>query len=97
MTEAAWMACTDPGLMLEFLRGRAGERKLLLFACACCRGLGRDHLLSEQGLSVLQAVERYGAGQGSLLAIRRVLSCNPFARGGYDPVPDRVQPQRAAR
>ena len=45
----------------------------------------------------MQAVERYGAGHGSLLAIRRVLSCNPFARGGYDPVPDRVQPQRAAR
>lgn len=45
----------------------------------------------------MQAVERYGAVRGSLLAIRRVLSCNPFARGGYDPVPDRIQSQRAAR
>jgi len=45
----------------------------------------------------MQAVERYGAGRGSLLAIRRVLSCNPFARGGYDPVPERIQAQRAAR
>lgn len=43
----------------------------------------------------MEAVERYGAGRGSLLAVRRVLSCNPLARGGYDPVP---QPsQRAAQ
>lgn len=40
----------------------------------------------------MEAVERYGAGHGSLLAIRRLLSCNPFARGGYDPVPQRRQP-----
>ena len=36
----------------------------------------------------IEAVERHGAGRGSLLAIRRVLSCNPFARGGFDPVPE---------
>ena len=37
MTEAEWLAGTDPRPMLEFLRGKAGERKLRLFACACCR------------------------------------------------------------
>jgi uncharacterized protein len=35
----------------------------------------------------IEAVERYGALRGSAMAIRRVVSCNPFARGGYDPVP----------
>jgi putative membrane protein insertion efficiency factor len=34
-----------------------------------------------------EAIERYGAARGSVMAIRRVLSCNPFTRGGYDPVP----------
>lgn len=34
----------------------------------------------------VEAVERYGALKGSLLAVRRVLSCNPLSRGGYDPV-----------
>ena len=31
MDEATWLACADPQRMLEFLRGRAGERKLRLF------------------------------------------------------------------
>lgn len=35
----------------------------------------------------LEAVEKYGALKGSLLAMWRILRCNPFSRGGYDPVP----------
>lgn len=34
-----------------------------------------------------QAVYKYGAIKGSLMAIWRVLRCNPFVPGGYDPVP----------
>lgn len=34
----------------------------------------------------IEAVEKHGAFRGSLLAVRRLLSCHPFARGGYDPV-----------
>ena len=35
----------------------------------------------------LDAVEEWGILCGIALAIWRVLRCNPFARGGYDPVP----------
>ena len=35
----------------------------------------------------LEAVEKYGAVKGSWLAAKRILRCNPFHKGGYDPVP----------
>jgi putative membrane protein insertion efficiency factor len=34
----------------------------------------------------VEAVERYGVVKGTALAAKRLLSCNPFSRGGYDPV-----------
>lgn len=35
----------------------------------------------------LEAVEKYGAFKGGRLAVWRILRCNPFSRGGVDPVP----------
>ncbi len=35
----------------------------------------------------IQAYEKYGFFKGTLLTIWRLLRCNPFNKGGYDPVP----------
>ena len=33
------------------------------------------------------AIEKHGAAKGLLLTVWRILRCNPFSQGGYDPVP----------
>ena len=35
----------------------------------------------------IEAYEKYGFFKGTRLTIWRILSCNPFNKGGYDPVP----------
>jgi putative membrane protein insertion efficiency factor len=40
-----------------------------------------------------EAVRLHGARRGSWLALRRLLRCHPFTRGGVDLVPDPAQPQ----
>jgi putative membrane protein insertion efficiency factor len=34
----------------------------------------------------VMALEKYGLFKGSILALARILRCNPFSRGGYDPL-----------
>jgi hypothetical protein len=64
MTEAEWLECTDPASMLEYLRGKVSERKLRLFACACCRftfsvlAEGFDRSIEE----IIEATEWYADG-----------------------------------
>lgn len=41
---------------------------------------------SEYGL---EAVKRHGCIKGGVLTIYRICRCNPFSKGGYDPVPER--------
>jgi hypothetical protein len=69
MTEEEWLAATDPTPMLEFLRGKASNRKLRLFAVACCRRIpavdSYDH-----GAAALGLAERLAEG-GATNAERR--------------------------
>jgi putative membrane protein insertion efficiency factor len=46
-----------------------------------------------------EAVARHGVLYGSALGLWRLLRCNPFARGGYDPVPGKeaARPEAAER
>lgn len=34
----------------------------------------------------IEAIEKYGAIKGGYMSMKRILRCNPFCKGGYDPV-----------
>ena len=57
------------------------KRMLAMFLGICLLASGCSGSGSEE------AIEKYGAVKGSLLAAWRILRCNPFSKGGYDPVP----------
>jgi hypothetical protein len=64
MTEAEWDRCTptDLGRMLAFLSGgKATQRKVWLFACACCRGAW-PLLIDPRSRTAVEVAERYGDG-----------------------------------
>jgi hypothetical protein len=64
MTEAEWLACADPLRMLTFLEGRASERKLRLFAVACCRRVW--HRLGDKRSQIaVETAEKYADGRAN--------------------------------
>lgn len=39
----------------------------------------------------LEAIEKHGAFKGMYLAVKRILKCHPWHKGGYDPVPENLK------
>ncbi len=60
MTEQEWLACTNPRMMLVFLRNRASDRKLRLLACGACRSVWR--LLSKASRRAVEFGEMLADG-----------------------------------
>jgi hypothetical protein len=72
MTEAEWLACTDPQPMLEFLRGRTSERKLRLVAVACVRRYWTVDSVIRQLIRVSELYADGITGWVDLAAVRKL-------------------------
>src|SRR5262249_14314762 len=77
MTEAEWLACGDPDPMLRLLAGKVSDRKLRLFACACCRRIW-DLVVEEHSCQAVRISELYADGgatfkelEAAFLAVER--------------------------
>jgi hypothetical protein len=69
MTEAEWLECVDPGMLL-IPRGQILDRQLILFACACCQRAW--HLFpNESCRGAIAAAERFADGRCSEIELRR--------------------------
>ena len=66
---ACALACSDPEAMLEFLRGKASDRKLRLFAVACCRGMSHFGIDAACAAAV-ETSERFADGAASVEQLR---------------------------
>jgi hypothetical protein len=65
MTEAEWLECTDLFPMLLFLQGKASDRKLRLFGCACCHRISALDC-DPQIQKALEVAERFADGKATI-------------------------------
>ncbi len=87
MTEAEWLACTHPRVMLGWLNNRSPERKRRLFACACCNKVRR--LMSDDGSwNAVLAAERYADGSATA---EELTEAADVANGNMQGADNRIQ------
>jgi hypothetical protein len=81
MTEAEWLASEDPTPMLRLVSQTAGERRLRLFACACCRRIW-EIMSDKRSRAVVEGAEAHAEGLISWEELTAVY--RPAERAYYD-------------
>ncbi|MCI0463228.1 MAG: hypothetical protein L0Z62_40290 [Gemmataceae bacterium] len=88
MTEAEWLACSNPAPMLALLRGKLSDRKLRLFGAACCRRV--EHLQDGHRCgNLIEVIERHADGLASKVELDEAITAADqlqaeTARAGYE-------------
>lgn len=77
MTEAEWLACTDPTPMLEFLEWKPDDRKILLFGIGCCERISVLHR-DRASLDAAAMQARLAAEPVAQSQLLRCIYGNPF-------------------
>jgi hypothetical protein len=90
MTEQEWLACSDPQPTLELLRGKASDRKLRLFAVACCRHVW-TRLNDARLKSAIETSEKLADGMASKADLE---NAHRSASDALDAIQSEVSEQR---
>jgi hypothetical protein len=88
MTDAEWLACSDPKPMLEFLNGKASDRKLRMFAISCYRSV-RDQFRIKLGDSAVEVAEQFAEG---LLTAEKMAAARDAIPGAPEMYPTKGNP-----
>jgi hypothetical protein len=97
MTEAEWLACSDPEAAVELVWRTASDRKVRLIACGCCR-LAWAWLIDERSRNVVEVSERFADGLATSDEVRRAAWKAEAAVFAIDEKQDRYRrEQRAIR
>ena len=83
MTEQKWLDCVDFGQMLDFLHGKVSDRKLRLFACACC--YHSWDVIDANARRIVALVEEAVDGQTGLAAVKKHLPKLSLDILGFEP------------
>src|SRR4051794_35301454 len=70
MTEAKWLACSNTRAMLDFIADKASERKLRLFAIACCFSAWA-YFSDERSRNAVRVMELFVDGQATQAELDR--------------------------
>jgi len=81
MTEAEWLACSDPRRVVSFVWHRMSGRKLRLFAVACCHRVWRL-IRHDRCRGLVQAAEKFADGEINWQQLQVASGSN--SEGGYD-------------
>jgi hypothetical protein len=81
MTEAEWLACTEPIRMLAIVRRTASSRKARLFSCGLCRSLSY-YLVDKRSRQVIETAEKYADGLIGRVELQTAVNAARCAQGG---------------
>ncbi len=96
MTEIEWLSCTDPTKLLSSLGGRSSDRRLRLFACACCRHVSRL-FADARSQKAVEIAEQYADGLTDHDQLIRARDEARTAKGQFLPVSILPHSELAAR